>query len=279
MGSRARGLAAAAAKPISAAVDVVRPRPDGTVVLIYHRVGAGKPIQMDLPTSLFERQIERIAAGGTAVDLDTALERLRAPEPLDGTPEGTPPVVVTFDDGTTDFVEHALPVLAAHSVPATIYLATDHVERGVDFVHGGRPLSWDSLRDALSTGLVTIGSHTHTHALLDRLPPDAAEDELRRSCELIEDRLGVVAEHFAYPKALLGSRPVEALVRARFRSAALAGTRPNVAGRTDPYRLSRSPIQTADGFRWFERKLRGGMSFEDDMRRIVNRRRYAGATT
>ena len=31
--------------------------------------------------------------------------------------------------------------------------------------------------------------------------------------------------------------------------------------------------------RWFDRKLDGGMGFEDGMRRIVDRRRYAGATT
>ena len=42
----------------------------------------------------------------------------------------------------------------------------------------------------VSTGFVTIGSHTHTHALLDRLPPDRVEDEITRSAGLIEDKLG-----------------------------------------------------------------------------------------
>ena len=59
----------------------------------------------------------------------------------------------------------------------------------------------------------TIGSHTHTHALLDRADGPTAADELDRSIELLGERLGVACDHFAYPKALLGSREAEAEVR------------------------------------------------------------------
>ena len=70
-----------------------------------------------------------------------------------------------------------------------------------------------------------------------------------------------------------------AAVRARFDSAAIAGTQVNPYGATDPYRLARSPIQVSDGMRWFRRKVTGGMRFEDDIRRLVNRKRYVDATT
>ena len=269
-----RRVAVEASKTVSAAVDIFRPRRRGIVILLYHRVGARQLVEMNLTTELFARQIEVIASDESAVDLAAALDLLqreRAPS--------VDPTVVTFDDGTVDFVDRALPVLVEHRVPATLYLATDHIERQLPFPYDGRPVSWAALRDVLETGLVTIGSHTHTHALLDRIPPRGAEEELRRSIGLIEERLGVHPEHFAYPKALAGSPANEAIVRRHFRSAALAGTRPNRYGRTDPHRLARSPIQAADGMRWFERKRRGGMRFEDDLRRVVNRRRYAGATS
>jgi hypothetical protein len=68
-------------------------------------------------------------------------------------------------------------------------------------------------------------------------------------------------------------------VRARFRSAALAGTRANVVGRADHHRLARSPIQVSDRGRWFGHKLRGGLGLEDDIRRVLNRRRYEAATS
>jgi peptidoglycan/xylan/chitin deacetylase (PgdA/CDA1 family) len=126
--------------------------------------------------------------------------------------------------------------------------------------------------------VVEIGSHTHTHALLDRLAPEAIADELDRSVTLVHERVGCPVRHFAYPKALAPTPDADRAVRARFASAALAGTRPNRFGATDPWALSRSPIQTADGFDYFVAKAMGGMQLEDTARRLVNRVRYAGAT-
>jgi len=187
------------------------------------------------------------------------------------------PVVVTFDDGTADFVEFALPFLATHQVPATLYLATGLVDGTVPLPPGAGRLSWAALREALSTGLVALGSHTHSHAVLDRLPASAVRDEVTRSVGLIEEHLGVAAEHFAYPKAVLARPDGETVIRERFRSAAVSGTKPNQYGRTDPYRLSRSPVQTSDGLRWFARKAAGGMALEGTLRELLDRRRYTGA--
>jgi hypothetical protein len=131
----------------------------------------------------------------------------------------------------------------------------------------------------VSSGLATIGSHTHTHALLDRTDAAAARHELERSVELIGTRLGVACDHFAYPKALLGSPEAETEVRRMFRSAAVAGSRANPYGATDEHRLHRTPVQVSDGMRWFRRKAAGGLRLEDAARSILNRRRYAGATT
>jgi hypothetical protein len=115
--------------------------------------------------------------------------------------------------------------------------------------------------------------------LLDRSDGATAADELDRSIDLIGEHLGLRPDHFAYPKALPGNREAADEVARRFRSAALAGTRPNRLGETDPLRLARSPIQRSDGMRWFERKVDGGMMLEDAMRRAANRVRYVGATS
>jgi peptidoglycan/xylan/chitin deacetylase (PgdA/CDA1 family) len=273
--SRARAFLGQGLKTAAAAVDRVRPRAPGVVVLLYHRVAGGSGLAVDLPLDLFDAQMADLAATGRVATLDSALDALARPLP----PAERDPVVVTFDDGTADFAEHALPVLERHGVPAVLYVATDFVERGREFPAGGTPLSWGALADAVATGLVTVGSHTHTHALLDRADAAHVEDELDRSIGLIGERLGVTARHFAYPKALAGSDAAAQAVERRFASAALAGTRANPYGRTDPYRLARSPIQTADAMRWFTQKVAGGMAFEDTVRRVANRARYAGATT
>ena len=257
------------------AFDRLRPPARGVTVLIYHRVGGRTPLDVDLPSPTFEAQMEALAAGGRVRTIDDALDALDGPAPA--SPDADP-VVITFDDGTADFAELALPVLERYRLPATLYVATDFVDRGVAFPNDGVPLSWSALRDVAASGLVTVGSHTHTHALLDRLPEPAVADELDRADTLLAEHLGGSIRHFAYPKAVAGSTPADAAVRARYRSAALAGTRPNPYGATDPHRLARSPIQTSDGMRFFTAKLAGGMHLEDALRDTANRWRYRGKT-
>lgn len=254
-------------KVVAAAADRVRPAPAGTVVLIYHRVGGGSGSQLDLPIDLFDAQVGELVASGRLVSLDEALAAPRAGS-----------VVLTFDDGTADWVDHALPVLARHGAPATFYVATDFVEAGRPFP-SGPAISWAGLAELVASGLATIGSHTHTHALLDRADAATAAQECDRSVELIGERLGVACDHFAYPKALAGSPAAEAEVRRRFRSAALAGSRANPVAGLDPHRLARTPVQVGDGMRWFRRKADGGLRLEDAARGVLNRWRYAGATT
>lgn len=268
-----------AVKASSAIADAIRRPEPGVTVLIYHRVG-GIGGSVDLEPSRFAEQMAELSASQRLRTLDDALDTLSgaaAPSSEDA-PHTAAPVVVTFDDGTADFVENALPILVEHRVPTLLYLATRFAEEGLDFPGGGPAVSWAGLADAVSTGLVEVGAHTHTHALLDRLPPDRIADELDRSNGLIEDNLQRPARHFAYPKAVPGSVAAEAAVRSRYRSAALAGTRANPIGRTDPHRLARSPIQVSDGMRWFRRKVDGGLGLENRLRDRLNRRRYAGRT-
>jgi peptidoglycan/xylan/chitin deacetylase (PgdA/CDA1 family) len=272
------GVGRSVVKALAAGADVVRPPPPGLVVLIYHRVGRRVPIETDLPLGLFEEQIDFLCEHAEVVSLANGLSALDRTEPRRG--ERDPwQVALTFDDGTADFEELVLPTLTRSRLPATLYLATAFVEERRPFHDDGVPMSWSAVRDAQSTGLVSVGSHTHRHALLDRLPPDDVDDELDRSIELIGDRLGVAPADFAYPKAVLGSPIAEGAVRKRFRSAALAGNRPNPFGATDPYRLARSPVQVSDGMHWFRRKVRGGLELEARIRGIINRRRYRHVST
>jgi hypothetical protein len=263
-------------KVVASAADAVRRPGRGVVVLLYHRVGRRTPSEIDLPADVFERQVEWLAGSGRTATLADALDVLA--RSADEAP-AEDPVVVTFDDGTADVVEVALPILEHHRVPATVFLATDFVERGVEFPGGGRPVSWSALADGITTGVLAVGSHTHTHALLDRLGPAEVADELDCSVGLIGDRLGVAPLDFAYPKAVAGTSPAAAAVRDRFRSASLGGCRPNRYGATDVHRLSRSAIQLSDGWTWFLRKAAGGLALEDGLRRLLNRRRYDSATS
>ena len=261
-----------ALKAASRAYDVIRPPTAGITVLIYHRVGAGSGGQMNLDPEVFDRQVAWLAANHRLVDLASAVAELGGRGPVE------PAVVITFDDGTSDWIDTVAPILVRHRAPATFYLTTAYPEGDLPLPDGEPPISWAGLRDLAATGLATIGAHTHTHRLLDRLDPTGIADELDRSSSLIGEHLGASPVHFAYPKAVDPSRPAHLAVRSRYRSAVLAGTRANSAG-ADPHRLNRSPIQAADSWSDFVRKSRGGMGFEDTVRRQLNRARYLGKTS
>lgn len=268
MGSVLKALAHGTLKAAAAAADTVR-RPDpGLVVLAYHRVGRQVPLEIDLDRSLFREQMSLLAERSDVTDLDVGLERLnhRPSEPS---------VVVTFDDGTADFVEYALPVLVETGVAVTYYVATRFIEEQSPFPDQGRPLTWSALSEAVSTGLVSVGSHTHNHAVMDKLPPAIADEEIRRSSELIEDRLGVSSRHFAYPKGVFGGLANEKVVARYCTTAALAVCGVNRPGHTNPLRLRRSPIQQSDRMTFFEKKVAGGMALEGALRGSLNRVRYA----
>lgn len=231
-----------------------RRRHGDLVVLLYHRVGAGER-EIDLPTTAFERQVAALAESEQVLHMDQAV-----PGPSPGG------VVVTFDDGSPDFHEHVLPALVRHGVPALLYLATGLVANGGGA--RGEGLSWAQLSEATSTGLVTVGSHTHGHSDLSEASESEALEEMRRSKELIEDRLGTACRHFAYPWGR-ASRGSETAARRLFDSSAL-GWGTNRAP-IDPHRLDRIPLLRTDGGFFFRAKVRGMLDAEAHLYRLLRR--------
>jgi peptidoglycan/xylan/chitin deacetylase (PgdA/CDA1 family) len=66
------------------------------------------------------------------------------------------------------------------------------------------PLHWHETAEMVASGLVSIGSHTHTHVIMSRCAPDRAAEELRQSRKIIEDRLGRPCTLFCYPNGRRG---------------------------------------------------------------------------
>ena len=60
-------------------------------------------------------------------------------------------------------------------------------------------MSWEILRELATDELVTIGAHTVNHYALAKLPEAAVIEEVTRSREIIEQRIGQRPEHFSYP--------------------------------------------------------------------------------
>jgi len=101
-------------------------------------------------------------------------------------------------------------------------------------------MTWEDLC-SLDPALITIGSHTLSHPILNLLTADEIDFELRESRRLLEQKLGRAVEYFCYPNGSYDARVYEA-VKTIYRAAVT--TESGAVGRrnnTDPHRLPRIP--------------------------------------
>jgi peptidoglycan/xylan/chitin deacetylase (PgdA/CDA1 family) len=183
----------------------------GVAILMYHRVtpwesGLSEPT-WNVPPECFRAQLEGLLREGlTPQPLRTLLMNQHAHRRL--APRS---FVVTFDDGYENVYRYAFPILQQLKIPATVFLATAYIDRPDPFpfddwaakgnpeaAFAWRPLSWDQCREMQASGWIDFGTHTHTHSDF-RNRPALLADELRRSCLLLEERLGEVQPMFAFP--------------------------------------------------------------------------------
>ena len=112
-------------------------------------------------------------------------------------------VGITFDDGYQNNVQSALPVLKKHGFTATCYAvsrmigAVNSWDRDIGVAQ--KPLMTANDWDLWIRNGMEVGSHTRTHADLEKLSSDAAVDEIATSRHELEDKLGCEVRHFCYP--------------------------------------------------------------------------------
>lgn len=245
--------------------DLIKPSPPaGCAFLIYHSVAGNLNFELDLPISLFRRQLEFLARTGCVVSYDEAIQALRSKRQAE-----IDQVVLTFDDGFANFYTHVFPILRELGLPATLFVTTGFVETGIPYplLHHAfgaevKPVTWDMLGEMASSGLVTIGAHTHTHVYLDHEPEDKVIEELAVPQELFRQRLGLEVCHFSYPKALWNPA-VEKLVAKYYASAVIGGGYKATPDDFNPYRIPRVPIRCSDGWFFFLAKKRGWLAAEE----------------
>ena len=162
-----------------------------SVILTYHSLDdSGSPISMR--PGAFRKHMDLLAASGAPV---VPLERVAR------TPGA---VAITFDDGFRNFLEYALPVLAEHRFPATVFVVTGYCGKnnGWPSQPAGIPrmdlMDWKDLRAIREAG-IELGAHSVRHEFLTRLPEAQVAEELSRAKEEIENRSGALVRSFAYP--------------------------------------------------------------------------------
>lgn len=239
-------------------------------ILTYHSIGHRR-YEMNVAPEQFSEQMAWLATSPYPVI------------PLDAAAKGEPGVAITFDDGYADNLQHAVPILAHHRFPATIFVVSGHLGSTLpreQEPENGRLMTPDELREAAACG-IQIGAHTVHHPRLATLPPASQEQEIVRSKQRLETILEAPVTAFAYPYGAaldFGPETEQLVAEAGFHYACA-----NQYGHNSPVRncwaLRRIWIDSTDTPASFADKVSGrldAMALQDSalgirFRRILNR--------
>lgn len=217
-------------------------------ILMYHSVAdpTDDPYGITVARDRLDLQLGWLRRRGlTGVDVGTLLRAKHR----------TGLVGLTFDDGYTDFVHEALPVLRRHDCTATVFVLPGRLggSNAWDSEGPRKPLLAEDDIRAVSAAGMEVASHGLFHQDLTGVDEETLRRETRGSRELLGEITGTVPGGFCYPYGTVDRRAVDAVRSAGYtygcaiRPGALAGA----------HALPRTHISHADrGLRLWVKRLR-----------------------
>ena len=200
------------------------------IVLCYHSIG-DTGWRFSVGTKNFEKHIKFLKKNYKFISLD---------EVLAGKKSG---IHIAFDDGYTDVIENALPLLEKINVKATMFALSDYKNANRTELDNNLPIiNYNQLKYLHNKGW-EIGSHTRTHSHLGKMQNFALEDEIVKSKKELEKNLGFSVKYLAYPKGTYSKKIIEYVKKAGYQNAFTVDGYDISAGDKDPMKLSRISIE------------------------------------
>lgn len=250
---------------------------DASGILTYHRVAnhvGPDPAMLNVSPARFRQQIAGLLQlGYKPVSLRSLVAASKRRELTNRE------FAIVFDDGYSDIFRHVFPVLRELNVRATVLFATAYLDSdqrfpfddwSLDSAETSRPLSTNECRQMLDSGLVELGSHTHTHADFRDRPTEFRRDALR-SLDVLREQFGVETPTFSFPYGFASSELIEA-AKALGLVCALTADCQSIKQDDDPFRWGRFGATQLDTAWTLAAKLDGWYSHCQNAWRSVRRR-------
>lgn len=221
----------------------------------------------------FAAQLSWLAQSWTFVTPQQFVAMMKGNEPIKGAN-----LLLTFDDGFSSNSRVAKTVLNPMGIKALFFVVSDFVDivdeedcqafianhicpelSRESIPNHWRNMSWGDLAWLLESGH-TIGAHTRTHVRLSELlQVNELVAEIVDSANVLERKLGVKIEHFAFPFGNLASFSPSALAVAKKRfSFIYTGLRGDNASGVPPWALRRDAVSPVNSNRLVGTLLEGG---------------------
>ncbi len=101
-------------------------------------------------------------------------------------------LLLTIDDAFSSFYLNAWPIIKKNKIPAILFVSTREVGK-----YGY--MTWEQIKEIESSGLITIGNHSHSHEYLIDWKEDKIKEDLKKSIEIFNKELGFSPKLFSYP--------------------------------------------------------------------------------
>lgn len=174
-------------------------------------------------------------------------------------------IILTFDDGYEDNYKIAFPILKKYQFNCIIYLVSHLNYNKWDVEVPENPekefplMTWDMIKEMQEYG-IEFGGHTMTHQKLAHIPFEQAKEEITKSTEFLEEKLGEKLVCFAYPYGDLNEE-VKEFVKETGYSFAVATDSGDLSFSEDLFQIRRIGIFPTNNMLSFKRKVHGNYNF------------------
>lgn len=169
------------------------------------------------------------------------------------------PVIITFDDADQSVYHHAFPILKTYGFTATLFVISDFVGKTNtwDANLGGiysKHMDWEQIRELSNEGW-EIGSHTATHRDLLGLTKHKADEEIRKSKDIIEEKVGKPIHFLSYPFNRFDDTIIALAGQADYRGGCALFSKKRVNCSSKNFNIQRYGVYSIDTLYWFKKKL------------------------
>ena len=176
-------------------------RTDSVPILMYHRIATGGPPGLKrwrVAPELFDAHMNALHGGGyQTITLAEWADAVAQRHPVKGKR-----VILTFDDGYSDFLSAAVPVLRRHDFSATVFLVAERIGQtalwDADYGDCAPLMSWEEIKSLQALG-IEFGAHSSIHKKMTEMGPTELAEDIKRTRAILEEHLGVPVPTLAYP--------------------------------------------------------------------------------